>query len=69
MCSRIMYTRDMSTTESHTTASPTQTPAARLQEAKLAFDYALRHGNPGDVSRGRRFLREAEAAVAAECVR
>jgi hypothetical protein len=38
-------------------------PHVRLQDAKTAFEWALRHGNPSDVSRSRRFLREASAAA------
>jgi hypothetical protein len=38
-----------------------------LQEAKAAYDYELRHGNPGSVGRARRFLREAQAEAATGC--
>lgn len=33
-----------------------------LRDAQAYFDWALRHGSPGDVARGRRFLAEAKAA-------
>lgn len=34
---------------------------AALRDAKAAYEWALRHGNPGDVSRARRYLKEAQA--------
>jgi hypothetical protein len=40
------------------------TAEGALRDAKAAYEWALRHGNPGDVSRARRYLREAQQAVA-----
>ena len=36
---------------------------ATLRDAQMCYDEALRYGNPGDVSRARRFLKEAKQAT------
>lgn len=36
-----------------------------LSEAKKAYEYELRHGNPGSTGRMLRFIKEAKAALVA----